>query len=160
MSYPLCLILAGQAVPMAVAGERITAPDLIRMHQGGLKDATILDFIRTYQAILSIPDTDWVGLSKAGLEPGTINSLRDHALANPGPHSDEAPAPEAKSAKKAPLPRFFVGYPHDPAAFPSWYYGPFAAEDSSASQYPGRGNPRGNRWRDNARSVWFHGRRL
>lgn len=159
-SYPLCLILVGQVMPMAVAGERITTPDLIRMHQGGLRDATILDFIQAYQASLSIPDADWARLGQAGFEPDTIMFLRDYALADTGPPSKAALPSEAEPARKAPLPRFFVGYAHDPAAFPPWYYGPFSAEANSASQYPGRGTPRGSRWNDNARSVWFHGRRL
>jgi hypothetical protein len=159
MSFPLCLILAGPGTTMASAGELITTQDLIRMHQGGLRDATVLDFIQTYQASLSIPEADWLKLGQAGLEPGTIQALRDHALVNPVPPSRDLP-PEGHRAKQALLPRFFVGYPHDLQAFPPWYYGPFLTDAGSASQYPGRSNPRGGRWRDEARSVWFHGRRL
>jgi hypothetical protein len=159
MCFPLCLLLAGPGTPAASAGELITTPDLIRMHQGGLRDATILDFIETYQASLSISEGDWPKLGQAGLEPGTIQALRDHALANPAPSSPDIPS-ESHRAGRALPPRYFVGYPHDPQAFPPWYYGPFSTDASSASQHPGRGNPRGGRWRDEARSVWFHGRRL
>lgn len=158
--HPLGLPPAGLAGSVARAGKGITTLDLLRMHQGGLRDATILEFIQTYQATLMIPDTDWVGLGQAGLAPGTIQALREHALANPDLPPAKAPASAARAIKKAPLPRFFVGYSHDPAAFPSWYYPPFTAEDNGASPEPGRGNPRANRWRDNARAVWFHGRRL
>jgi len=159
-SYPLSLILTDPGKPLAGAGERIATPDLIRMHQGGLRDATILDFIQTYQVSLSISDAEWVELGQAGLESTTIKALRDHAFAHPGTPSKEAPRIETKSVKKAPLPRFLVAYPHDPNAFPSWYYGPFSADANSATHHPRREDPRSGQWRDNARSVWFHGRRL
>lgn len=159
LSFPLRLLLAGPGSPLATA-EQITAQDLLRMRRGGLRDATILDFIQTYQAHLSMSESDWAELVRAGLEPGTIRVLRGYALVHPSPPLKEAPASEAKGVKKIPLPRFFVAYPHDPKAFPPWYYGPPPAEASSTSRYPARANPRGGRWRDESRSVWFHGRRL
>ena len=157
-SFPLRVVLAGPGSPLA-AEEQITVQDLFRMHQGGLRDATILDFIRTYRASLSLSEADWAELDQSGLEPGTIGALRDYALAHPAPSSNGVPAAGAKGIRKVPLPRYLVAYPHDPKAFPPWYHGPFSVEAGSAS-LPGPGHSRGGRWRDEARSVWFHGRRL
>ncbi|MBI1752137.1 MAG: hypothetical protein HY014_01030 [Acidobacteria bacterium] len=117
------------------------------MHKGGLSDATILDFISAYQASLRVSEEDYSALAEAGLQPATLQALRNRVLASQPAVSSDAEAGEgAKMALEAPLPRFFVGYPHDPAVFPPWYYGPFAVDSVSGSQHPGRNATPGRGW--------------
>lgn len=136
------------------------------MHKGGLSDATILDFIGAYQASLRVAEEEYSALAEAGLKPATLQALRDRVSASrPAGPSDAEADKGAKVALEAPLPRFFVGYPHDSAAFPSWYYGPFAADPISGSQHPGVNTAHGRGWGGTARdwrvsARWSTGRRF
>lgn len=157
-SHACCLLVLWGA---AAAAERhpIGGVDLLRMHKGGLNDATILDFIGAYQASLRVSEGELSALAEAGLKPDTLQALRDRALApRPAVSADAEVGKDAKATLEAPLPRFFVGYPHDPTVFPSWYYGPFAVDSISGSQFPGRsyllrGAYYAGAWRFTARSA-------
>lgn len=154
MRYPLLLgaswlvcCVSGQA---SGADHATTAADLLRMHQGGLKDETILAFLQAYGAQLQLTEADFQTLAQAGLQAKTIRALLQRAQATPG--SGAAPG-----TKELPLPRFFVGYPHDPSAFPAWYFAPFIGTSATASQHPGRNIPStGHR----AIAAWRSGRRF
>lgn len=154
MRYPILLgaswlvcCVSGQA---SGADHLTTAADLLRMHQGGLKDDTILAFLQAYGAQLQLREADFQKLAEAGLQPETIQALQQRAQAAPGSEA-------ALGAKDLPLPRFFVGYPHDPSAFPAWYFAPFMGTSATASQHPGRNiASTGHR----AIAAWRSGRRF
>jgi len=136
MRHPLLLSALFLAIPAhaapGAADHPITPADLLRMHKGGLKDATILDFLQAYQARLQVGDADFQALAQAGFKPETLQALRT------------LPAPPAppEEALDLPLPRFFVGYRHDPAAFPAWYYGPFSSDSVTGARNGARGGVR------------------
>jgi len=128
----------------ALSQDRTTsAADLLRMRQGGLRDESILSFLQVYEARLTLSVAEIHTLSEAGFKPETLRALQEQRFVPPA-------SPEESG--EGPLPRFFVGYPHDPAAFPAWYYGPFKSDSATASQHPGRNAPRAgvhavDRWR-------------
>lgn len=151
--HAFCFLVLGSA---AAASERhpMGGADLLRMHKGGLNDATLLDFISAYQVSLQVSEAEFSALAEAGLKPATLQALRDRTLASPPPAPVNAPVgKDGKVPLEAPLPRFFVGYPHDPSSFPAWYYGPFAADSVSASQHPRGHAAQGWGWGGHA-SAW------
>lgn len=160
-----CLLVLGSA--SAAERHPLVGTDLLRMHKGGLKGSTILDFISIYRVSLRVSESEFITLGEAGLEPATLQALRDRMKeASPATLPSAAGAgKESETAIEDPLPRFFVGYPHDPAVFPSWYYGPFAADSVSGSQHPGRNATSGRGWGGTARdwrfsARWSTGRRF
>lgn len=143
----LVYCVSGQA---SGADHATTAADLLRMHQGGLKDETILAFLQAYGAQLQLREPDFQVLGQAGLLDETIQALQRLVQTHPGSGA-------TLGAKELPLPRFFVGYPHDPSAFPTWYFAPFIGTSAAASQHPGRNiASTGHR----AIAAWRSGRRI
>ncbi len=140
----VCCAASGQVGPV---DHLTTAADLLRMHQGGLRDDTILAFLQAYRAQLQVTEADFQALAQAGLRPETIQALRLQAQA----------ARRSGDALEIPLPRFFVGYPHDASAFPAWYFAPFIGQSATMSQHPGRNiASTGHR----AIAAWRSGRRF
>jgi uncharacterized membrane protein YgcG len=133
-------ILAGAPTLGAQGADRLTTgTDLIRMHKGGLKEETILDFLKTFHARVSISGQEMADLNAAGFSEGFLQKLFEYVKAQPpeppaAPRQAEAAPPPAAPAPDRvydpPLAQdypvdtttFVVGYPYDTWVFPLWFY--------------------------------------
>lgn len=106
------------------ADHETTASDLIRMRKGGLREGTILEFLRTYHARLILTGRGVADLAEAGFREEFIQDLlayrRTQPPGEPSQVQDrEDPDPSAEPDYAT---TFYVGYAFDAWAFPWWYY--------------------------------------
>lgn len=123
------LLLAG-VLSLAVglplrADHETTASDIIRMRKGGLRDETILEFIRTYRARVLLTGRGVADLTEAGFREEFIQALLLYVKTQPPeevshPRDEEDSPPSSTPAYST---TFYVGYGYDAWAFPWWYYG-------------------------------------
>lgn len=116
LQWMAVLLLLGAAGPLR-ADHRTTAQDIIRMHEGGLKDETILKFLRVYRARVELHTPDLEAMTRAGLSQDLIDGVLDHA----GAMAREERLPPARAEYVYPR-NFYVDYPYDPWVYPSWFY--------------------------------------
>jgi hypothetical protein len=155
-------LLAGLMIPALISSaaplrsaqvDRLTTgADIIKMHKGGLKDETILDFLRTYRASVVLKGQDVADMAAAGLSDGFIQQLLAYVKAQPAEPQDTRPkTPSGSSTTPSdglrprpnndtippyvasdpypydyPTTSFYVSYPYDYWAFPLWYTGLYA----------------------------------
>jgi len=114
----------GSGLPLR-ADHETTAADIIRMRKGGLRDETILAFIRTYQARVLLTGRGVADLAEAGFREEFIQALLLYVKSQP---LEETSRPREEgdyppSDPPAYATTFYVGYAYDAWAFPWWYYG-------------------------------------
>lgn len=117
------LLAVGSGLPLR-ADHETTVGDLIRMRKGGLREGTILEFLRTYRARVVLTGRGVADLAEAGFREDFIQDLLAYARTQPPEdprdhqgHEDPPPPTEPAYATT-----FYVGYTFDTWAFPWWYY--------------------------------------
>lgn len=116
-------LAVGAGLPLR-ADHETTASDIIRMRKGGLRDETILEFIRTYRARLVLTGRGVADLAEAGFREEFIQALLLYVKTQPpeeaSPLRDEVDSPPSATPTYATT--FYVGYGYDAWALPWWYY--------------------------------------
>ena len=125
------------------ADHETTSADIIRMHKGGLRDETILEFLRTYRARVLLTGRGVGDLAEAGFREEFIRALLDYERTQPPeekPHPRQEGNPPPYPAPVYPT-TFYVGYAYDAWAFPLWFYpGSYHQRWYSHHGYYGRGH--------------------
>lgn len=147
------VLVMNQAPLRAEQPDRLTTgADIIRMHKGGLKDETILEFLKTYNAAVTLKGGDLADMAAAGLSDGFIQQLLAYVKGQPAESKEPLPPDPPNETKERapgePRPRmgydpppppnnddpalyedhpstYYVGYPYDYWAFPLWFYAGF-----------------------------------
>ena len=125
------------------ADHQTTGSDIIRMHKGGLKESTILEFIKTYCATVVLRGREIADMAEAGFSDAFIRQILDYMKTQPpeeepprnsqrtysrtqSPDELDEPWRDSQSGDDGYTPSysgsFYVGYAFDPWVFPFWFY--------------------------------------
>ncbi len=143
------------------AGHRTTGADLIRMHKGGLRDETILDFLRTEKATVVLEGKDLADLAEAGFGDAFVQDLISYTRTQPPAESPgegrERPRRAAGEVEEVDIEvvPYEVPYPHESWAFPLWFYVGLEFWGRPLHYGPGWGWRYG--WGHHPRGHGFHG---
>jgi hypothetical protein len=138
---------AAQPGPLPQYARLTSGADLLRMRKGGLKEETILDFLRTYKATVVLSGQELAEMAAAGFSDGFTRQLLEYVRTQPPVPLDtrplppvdpreagartDVPAPTVPVPYPDPVPVFQVDYAYDSWALPVWFYAGFG--------YPWRG---------------------